>query len=91
MSQPLIESAHHDFVLPLMQGFIGQRAFTINKKANESSKAIPNAEQTTAKVTEAQDRGESVDDRELHFLLTLISRRSIKRPGLRYLRYDKLR
>ena len=68
-----------------MQGFVGQRAFSINQKAKNPSEAISNAEQDTSSVIQAQKRAEKVDD-DSKFLLTLISRRSIKRPGLRYLR-----
>ena len=68
-----------------MQGFVGQRAFSINRNAKDPSEAISDAEQDTSAVIQAQQRAEKCDD-ETEFLLTLISRRSIKRPGLRYLR-----
>lgn len=73
-----------------MQGFVGQRAFTTYKKAQDLSEAITNVEQDTTEVIEAQDKAESADS-DSSFLLTLISRRSVKRPGLRYLRYHSLR
>jgi hypothetical protein len=72
-----------------MQGFVGQRAFTIdNTKSNE---AISKGMEDPADVLELQDYSEdgkeSNNDQEKHgFLVTLLSRRSIKRPGLRYLR-----
>ena len=68
-----------------MQGFVGQRVFSINQKAKDPSEVISNAEQNTQSVIEAQERAKGSDD-DSKFLLTLISRRSIKRPGLRYLR-----
>ncbi|KAK2781280.1 hypothetical protein FQN52_001712 [Onygenales sp. PD_12] len=84
---PFIESGHHSFVLPLMQGFVGQREFTVKKStkptdgedviiAPEINTEI-SAPELTAPETESEDR---------NFLLTLISRRSVKRPGVRYLR-----
>ena len=79
-----IEGRHHSFVLPLMQGFVGQRAFTIKDKGKDNQETLSSA---------YQGEGSGLDDREhsdidcnLDLLLTLISRRSVKRPGLRYLR-----
>lgn len=60
-----------------MQGFVGQRAFTVNKQAGKLSEDAVRTEEDTITVTQRQD---------LDFLITLISRRSINRPGLRYLR-----
>lgn len=68
-----------------MQGFVGQRAFSINRKAEDPAKAISNAEQDASSVIQAQKKAKECND-DSEFLLTLISRRSIKRPGLRYLR-----
>lgn len=89
LSQPLIEGGHHAFVLPLMQGFIGQRAFTLDRKASDPSEAISNSEQDTAEVIEPQDIKSASSNSK--FFLTLISRRSVKRPGLRYLRFSSPR
>jgi len=82
----LIAGGHHAIVLPLMQGFVGQRAFTLKKKNEDPSKAVSTAEQDTMEAIRAQDKAESAGS-DSNFLLTLISRRSVKRPGLRYLRY----
>lgn len=86
---PFIEIDAHNYVLPLMQGFVGQREFTV--AANEPPS--PESEKGTGKHTEGQILGDKKETQELEpeahkrdFLLTLISRRSIKRPGLRYLR-----
>ncbi len=68
-----------------MQGFVGQRAFSVNQEAKDPSEAISNVDQDASSVIQAQKRAEKCDD-DSEFLLTLISRRSIKRPGLRYLR-----
>lgn len=71
-----------------MQGFVGQREFTV--AANEPPS--PETEKGT-EHTEGQILGNKEETKELEpdahkrdFLLTLISRRSTKRPGLRYLR-----
>lgn len=73
------------FVLPLMQGFVGQRAFTLNRQPDRHPEAVVCAEEDTKSLVEAHNKDESVRQ-DSNFLITLISRRSIKRPGLRYLR-----
>ena len=65
--QPFMQAKADDFILPLMQGFVGQRKFK-----------IPHAPQ--AHALEANEN----DDAD--YQLTIISRRSTRRPGLRYLR-----
>ncbi|KAJ5259446.1 hypothetical protein N7478_012427 [Penicillium angulare] len=82
-----IENGAHGFVLPLLQGFVGQREFTVaspEKKPNDAS---------AEELTEPKILGNSHDAASVeaevpkrNFLLTLISRRSVNRPGLRYLR-----
>ena len=73
------------FVLPLMQGFVGQRAFTVNRQPDKPSEAVVLAEQGIKNVIETKRKDESVRQ-DSNLLITLISRRSVKRPGLRYLR-----
>ena len=68
-----------------MQGFVGQRAFAVNKKPDKSSEAVFGTKEGTVSMIEAQEKDESIRQGS-NFLITLISRRSIKRPGLRYLR-----
>ena len=70
---PFIESGQHAFILPLMQGFVGQRSFTASKAA-----------ETSSSVAFEKQPEPSLDS--VNFLLTLISRRSVRRNGLRYLR-----
>ena len=81
---PLIECGRHAFVLPVMQGFVGQRAFITAKKSEKSTESTC-VEQVTAPIIQAQDTTK-LTDHSSRFLITLISRRSVKRPGLRYLR-----
>ena len=81
----LIDNGVHAFVLPLVQGFVGQRQFTVAAAASKPS----STESTQVKTVEAKVVGEDqeIQDAVQHeYLLTLISRRSVNRPGLRYLR-----
>lgn len=99
----LIEAGQHNFVLPIIQGFVGQRPFSI--KVNESQPnsimidpdSTPNDIQLQAWAQSNQDDGNTGNDDRADvpspepsngkdFLITLISRRSTKRAGLRYLR-----
>ncbi|CAN9130152.1 unnamed protein product [Alternaria alternata] len=102
---PFIDAGQHSFVLPVMQGFVGQRPFTIKTADGQSSSLVvdPSAtpddiqlqswhekqkeesQSTTEASSEAPAPDASLADGK-DFLLTLISRRSIKRAGLRYLR-----
>ena len=68
-----------------MQGFVGQRAFNIDEKEPPlgSGQSVATSEATP--VENEPGKIESQDG-QAKFLITLISRRSIKRPGLRYLR-----
>ena len=87
---PFIESGHDAFVLPLMQGFVGQRAFSIARTDGTEQDVLAEASVKPAAVVAAQEDPPQAktNDRKDHedFLLTLISRRSVKRAGLRYLR-----
>ncbi|CAI9632919.1 domain containing protein [Alternaria burnsii] len=102
---PFIDAGQHSFVLPVMQGFVGQRPFTIKTADGQSSSLVvdPSAtpddiqlqswhekqkeesQSTTEASNEAPAPEASLADGK-DFLLTLISRRSVKRAGLRYLR-----
>lgn len=135
VAQPFIDSGQYSLVLPLMQGFVGQTSFTVErcpvvvrkdeKKVQEAVEmkdftAIASAtSHDVAPVAEVADAIEKerphtpTDDDEDHtedepvvktshaererssdstientatYLLTLISRRSVERAGLRYLR-----
>ncbi|QSS65167.1 SacI domain-containing protein [Histoplasma capsulatum] len=86
LMSPFIESGYHSLVLPLIQGFVGQKEFTVTKSTKS-----PAAQDAT--ITLVADVDNNVPDVYAEnegeydkFLLTLISRRSVKRPGLRYLR-----
>ncbi|KAL8693432.1 MAG: hypothetical protein Q9218_001742 [Villophora microphyllina] len=83
LASPFNESGNNAYIIPLMQGFVGQRSFHANPtSSSDPSQVIPKAEADINDIIETQKSPESGSD----FLLTLISRRSIMRPGLRYLR-----
>ncbi|GAB7351730.1 hypothetical protein MBLNU459_g2315t1 [Dothideomycetes sp. NU459] len=91
--EPFIQSGQNGFILPVIQGFIGQRSFTITPSDGDAKDNITGSKQEVGDVMELQetakaDEPESTDEGSTSkdFLLTLISRRSIKRAGLRYLR-----
>ncbi|KAK6003080.1 hypothetical protein QM012_000925 [Aureobasidium pullulans] len=92
LTEPFIEAGQHNLVLPVIQGFIGQRAFTIETTEGAENKIV-DAKQEASEVVKAQEEAQkentsTTDDKSQakELLLTLISRRSVKRAGLRYLR-----
>ncbi|OOF95531.1 hypothetical protein ASPCADRAFT_170234 [Aspergillus carbonarius ITEM 5010] len=90
---PFITADAHNFVLPLMQGFVGQRGFTVEAaestaEAHASENGEPKEELLEGRILGDKQEAQAVQtsDKKRDYLLTLISRRSVKRPGLRYLR-----
>ncbi|KAF2995246.1 hypothetical protein E8E13_003169 [Curvularia kusanoi] len=103
IATPFIEAGQHSFVLPIIQGFVGQRPFTIKVADGKSDSLVIDKDATPDDIQlqswhEKQEKEGSAlagavgDESSTNladgkdFLLTLISRRSIKRAGLRYLR-----
>lgn len=133
--QPFIDAGQYSLVLPLMQGFVGQKSFTVQKHpvvvpkdekkveeavemkdftaiasatshdvepAAEIAEAIEKERPHTPKYDdgdatkddslasscyeEREQSGDSTIENTTTCLLTLISRRSVERAGLRYLR-----
>ena len=100
--QPFIDSGMDAFALPVMQGFVGQKSFVVDsrppqvdddaKDSVELSDFAGNKAATPAAATPAvspppePEPAEETRASERKFDITLISRRSIKRAGLRYLR-----
>ncbi|KAH6682606.1 SacI homology domain-containing protein [Halenospora varia] len=107
--QPFIDAGQISFVLPLLQGFIGQRSFEMDTDPPKPIPGLDGAEKSSMEMVDlspdhnVQDDAnvatiDGILDRRKHreqsprrntmkqFLLTLISRRSVKRAGLRYLR-----
>lgn len=84
-----IAAGRNELVLPLLQGFVGQRAFSISRTEGTKNDTVAGAAQEPSEVVAARSSKNQAPEEALQshdFLLTLISRRSIKRAGLRYLR-----
>ncbi|QDS77716.1 hypothetical protein FKW77_004135 [Venturia effusa] len=89
---PFIDSGQNNFVLPLIQGFVGQREFSIAASAQplpKPAEEVVSAQDHAAEDTSARSLADADVPKNEHrrdYLLTIISRRSVKRAGLRYLR-----
>lgn len=89
-----MDARQDGFLLPILQGFVGQRTFTVKKLRSDASKPAcivdPDHGEETAggehAISPAKKGVASIDRDTQSYLLTLISRRSVKRSGLRYLR-----
>ena len=94
MIKPFVEAGFTEYALPLMQGFVGQREFVVKKgepeaiETSSTNEVVPASDEGENKDAKAVtiDSPESSSEAEKTFLITLISRRSVKRSGLRYLR-----
>ncbi|KAK8245091.1 SacI homology domain-containing protein [Phyllosticta capitalensis] len=112
LSRPMMEAGQHSFVLPLIQGFVGQRAFSVNySSTSQSTVAGATSELEEVIATQNQASAEPSSPKpdspartkstlaspqvtslsvgksiQKDFVITLISRRSVERAGLRYLR-----
>ncbi|RPA72564.1 hypothetical protein BJ508DRAFT_419417 [Ascobolus immersus RN42] len=89
--KPFEDAGFHNYVLPLMQGFIGQRTFEAQTSPPHTAPSTPEAKGEDANAEEEPvyppaEPEPAADPEKKSFILTLISRRSIKRAGLRYLR-----
>ncbi|KAK4242525.1 SacI homology domain-containing protein [Achaetomium macrosporum] len=92
--QPFIDAGVDNLVLPLMQGFVGQRTFVVDshppqvdEAAHKDSVELSDFKSSRTASPSPPEKG-TADMRptEKKFDITVISRRSIKRAGLRYLR-----
>ncbi|KAK4985074.1 hypothetical protein LTR66_007539 [Elasticomyces elasticus] len=95
---PITEAGQYNFALPIIQGFVGQRAFTIESSKGPQNDSIVATTQKHEDVvdvlgqeeakptTKDEDQSLQTESQRHDFLITLISRRSVKRAGLRYLR-----
>ncbi|OJD30859.1 uncharacterized protein BKCO1_5500035 [Diplodia corticola] len=112
--EPFIEAGQNSFVLPVIQGFVGQRVFSVDVASESSGSTVVGAASEPEEVVAAQENAAAkrstsprppsrsntksglsqpqVTPVSVHsstkkdYVLTLISRRSIQRAGLRYLR-----
>ena len=83
--RPFIDAGQSGLTLPLLQGFVGQRAFSIAQSEDGDGHAVAEATDKPEEVIAAQKDATS-EPKKRDFLVTIISRRSTKRAGLRYLR-----
>lgn len=97
--QPFIDAGADALSLPLMQGFVGQRSFVVDsnppqvdevaKDSVELSNFAYRSTGPSSPLQSASARSSFEVERrpsEKQFDVTLISRRSVRRAGLRYLR-----
>lgn len=95
--KPFIDAGADSLAMPLMKGFVGQRTFTVDSQEpqmDEYKNSVemkdfganwsPSASNPSSPPTEAVPV--ELRPSEKRFDITVISRRSIKRAGLRYLR-----
>lgn len=98
--QPFIDAGQNSLVVPLMQGFVGQRSFEMDFDPPKQVIGLDGDVKSSMELVDlSAGRGhlETTEDSETSrssgasksmksFLATIISRRSIHRAGLRYLR-----
>ncbi|KUI58544.1 Phosphatidylinositide phosphatase SAC2 [Cytospora mali] len=97
--QPFIDAGVNSLSLPLMKGFVGQRTFTVDSQpaqVDEYKESVEMNDFATNRPDTASNAGSvpssppnektpvSGRSSERQFDITVISRRSIKRAGLRY-------
>lgn len=94
--QPFIEAGQDALALPLMQGFVGQRSFIADSQppqvddpgaeSMELADLSPPPSAPSSPPPGTARHSLELRPSERSYLITLISRRSTKRAGLRYLR-----
>ncbi|KAH7192979.1 SacI homology domain-containing protein [Fusarium flagelliforme] len=94
--QPFTSSGQDCLALPLMQGFVGQKTFVVDnqppqnddkgKDSVELSDLSPSKEHPDFPGLGSSRASIDLRHSEKKYLITVISRRSTKRAGLRYLR-----
>ncbi|KXX83141.1 Phosphatidylinositide phosphatase SAC2 [Madurella mycetomatis] len=89
--EPFIDAGADSLALPLMQGFVGQRSFVVDSHPPQvdDEGAVGSVELSDFGSSWATEKAKATAEMrptEKKFDITVISRRSIKRAGLRYLR-----
>ncbi|RYP02927.1 hypothetical protein DL764_005504 [Monosporascus ibericus] len=91
--KPFADLQDESFLLPVMQGFVGQRSFIVDRNPPQADSQQDSMEMNDMKLALGSDAGTLKEQSptklrpsETEFLITVISRRSTKRAGLRYLR-----
>ncbi|EXJ92042.1 hypothetical protein A1O3_00592 [Capronia epimyces CBS 606.96] len=94
LATPFLESRQDSLLVPILQGFVGQRSFVVRKSSHgdEESAGVVSVEDgkdstgLAHATTQAKQSLATMGEETQEYILTLISRRSVKRSGLRYLR-----
>jgi hypothetical protein len=81
-----MNAGFHPYLIPIMQGFVGQRQFIVKKTSHQHTHTEAFASLEAVLEADRIKVPEESTQCQQPFLLTLISRRSTKRSGLRYLR-----
>ncbi len=92
--KPFFHSTDESLLLPVMQGFVGQRSFVVDRdppQLDSQQDSMELDDMTFGPASAAGSPGTEngtpgLRSSEKEFLITVISRRSVKRAGLRYLR-----
>ena len=92
--KPFFSSTDESLLLPIMQGFVGQRSFIVDRDPPQRDSQQESLELndmtplpgSPAEPADPENTPRRLRQSEKEFLITVISRRSIKRAGLRYLR-----
>jgi hypothetical protein len=98
--RPFLDAGADAFALPLMQGFVGQSSFVVDGQPPQTEDGPPKDSVELSSIPAEIDRKEEstpdeqkpvADQEQLRpsqkqFDLTIISRRSVKRAGMRFLR-----
>ena len=98
LHQGFIDAGQEQLVLPIMQGFVGQRSFMVDTQPAQvdqnDRESVELSDLSPIEVSDPSDQ-QTFSERdstfkrrstERDYLITVISRRSNKRAGLRYLR-----
>ena len=95
LGMPFYDAGKDSFLTPIMQGFVGQRPFVVKKPSKHDDRSssvvavdhpVDDSSSLSHAIAQVQEELTKADDDSQAYLLTLISRRSVKRSGLRYLR-----
>ncbi|OIW28528.1 hypothetical protein CONLIGDRAFT_576879 [Coniochaeta ligniaria NRRL 30616] len=92
--RPFLDAGADAFALPLMQGFVGQRSFVVDSQPPQTDdgpakdsvelSSIPADADRKAEPTQSEQGQLRASQKQ--FDITIISRRSVKRAGMRFLR-----
>ncbi|KIW18364.1 hypothetical protein PV08_02652 [Exophiala spinifera] len=94
LATPFLIARQDSFLIPVLQGFVGQRAFVVKRvePSDPHSACVVSADHDKDSpvlehaMNHAKQGLASIGGETQDYLLTLVSRRSVKRSGLRYLR-----